>query len=95
VIACRELASWIEALHAAKLMVVDADPPRCARFDEFSAILRRAREDDPTRRGMARFAHLVDGTSPGRDPVFWSRIVAYGYIANWFLPSHRPPPVMS
>jgi hypothetical protein len=64
--------------HAANLMIVDADPPRCARFDEFAAILQQARQDDPTG-GMARFAHLVDGMSPGREPVFWSRLVAYGH----------------
>jgi len=72
--------------HAAHLLVVDADPPRCARFDEFPAILQRARHDDPTG-GMARLANLVDGTSPRRDPVFWSRLVAYGYVANWLLRS--------
>lgn len=35
--------------------------------------------------GLARLASLVDGTSPGRDPVFWCRLVAYGYVANWLL----------
>jgi hypothetical protein len=70
--------------HAANLLVVGDQPPRCARFDEFPAILQRARQDDPTG-GMARLASLLDGTSPARDPVLWSRLVAYGYIANWLL----------
>ncbi|BCB75408.1 hypothetical protein GCM10022251_77810 [Phytohabitans flavus] len=72
--------------HAATLLVIEIEdqPPRCARFDEFPALLQAARQADPTG-GMARLAALVDGTSPGRDPVFWCRLVAYGYVANWLL----------
>ena len=70
--------------HAATLLVVDGEPARCARFDEFPAILRRAQQDGPSG-GMARLASLVDNTSPSRDPVFWYRLVAYGYVANWLL----------
>jgi len=72
--------------HAASLLVVDGAPPRCGRFDEFPTILQQAQQDDPTG-GMARLASLVNGTSPKRDPVFWCRLVAYGYIANWLLQS--------
>ncbi|MFE9692264.1 hypothetical protein [Micromonospora sp. NPDC005806] len=70
--------------HAATLLVVDENTPRCARFDEFPSILRRAKQDDPGG-GMARLSSLVDNTSPRRDPVFWCRLVAYGYVANWLL----------
>lgn len=69
---------------AANLLIVDGEPPRCARFDEFPAILDRARRDDPTG-GLARLASLVDGVTPGRVPVFLCRLVAYGYVANWLL----------
>jgi hypothetical protein len=68
---------------AANRLILD-DPPRCARFDEFPAILARALEDDPAG-GMARLAALVGGLAPGRIPVFWCRLVAYGYVANWLL----------
>ena len=77
---------------AATLLVVEGDPPRCARFDEFPAILQQAKEDDRSG-GMARLASLVEAaTSPGRQPVFWCRLVAYGYVANWLL-QHDGGPV--
>jgi hypothetical protein len=69
---------------AANLLIVDDEAPRCARFDEFPAILDQARRDEPTG-GLARLASLVEGVTPGRVPIFWCRLVAYGYAANWLL----------
>jgi hypothetical protein len=75
---------------AANLLIVNEEPPRCARFDEFPAILQRARHDDPTG-GMARLASLVDGVAPSRLPIFWCRLVVYGYVANWLLGEQGGP----
>jgi hypothetical protein len=69
--------------HAANLLITD-EPPRCARFDEFPEILEAARHDDP-QGGMARLAGLLEDLTEGRAPVFWCRLVAYGYVANWLV----------
>jgi hypothetical protein len=75
---------------AANLLIVNDEPPRCARFDEFPAILQRAQHDDPGG-GMARLASLVDGVAPSRLPIFWCRLVVYGYAANWLLGEEGGP----
>ncbi|GGU16102.1 hypothetical protein [Lentzea flava] len=78
---------------AGALIVVEADSPeRVARREEFQQILSDALK---SRGDLARFAGFIDGLTPDARPLFWLRLIFYGYLCQRFVSDHGKPAGLS
>lgn len=78
---------------AVALIVVEADSPeRVARREEFQRILSDAIEASSD---LAKFAGFIDGLAPDTRPLFWLRLIFYGYLCQRFVIDHGKPAGLS
>jgi hypothetical protein len=66
---------------ARALIVKDGEGERVLDFEDFNSIA-----EDPERRGpLHPFPRLLEKFSPADKPIFWSRLVCFGYLCNDYL----------
>jgi hypothetical protein len=67
---------------ANELIIVDDDIQRCARSNEFRQVLKEALKAGSA---VSVIASYIDEFRPDQSPIFWLRLVCFGYICRTFL----------
>ncbi|TGP42841.1 hypothetical protein EN871_18120 [bacterium M00.F.Ca.ET.228.01.1.1] len=71
------------------LIVRDGENERCMRFSEFEKFIKD--KENLTR--LHPFPRIIDGFKPSEKPIFWIRLVAYGFLCGEFVnkigPAHK------
>jgi hypothetical protein len=68
---------------AANVLIVHENEDRCMRFHEFRSFLAKGQNAEM----LEPFPELLAGFSPEQKPLFWLRLVAYGYLCNEYINS--------